>query len=457
MTKDMTNGKPIKLILGFAVPLLLGNLFQQFYNLVDTVIVGKVLGVNSLAAVGSTGSINFLIIGFCMGICNGFAIPVAQSFGAKNDKTLRKYVANSTWLALLFAVIMTIATIILCKPILRLMRTPDDIFTGAYTYIVIIFAGIPATILYNMVSGILRAMGDSKTPLYFLILSAFLNIFLDLFCIIVLHMGVAGAAVATVVSQAVSGVSCLLYMRKKFDILHIRKDEWKLESQYVKNLCSMGIPMGLQYSITAIGSVILQTAVNSLGSMAVAAVTAGSKISMFFCCPFDALGSTMATFGGQNVGARKLDRIDQGLKAGAVMGCVYAVIAFAVLCIFGQWIALMFVDKGEGEILRNTRLFLIGNSLFYIPLVFVNAVRFMIQGLGYSRLAIIAGVCEMAARSFVGFCLVPVFGYIAVCIASPVAWIAADLFLIPAYRHVMKNLNHLFYGRSRATATDTAE
>ena len=158
-----------------------------------------------------------------------------------------------------------------------------------------------------------------------------------------------------------------------------------------------------------------------------------------------------ATYGGQNVGARKLDRIDQGLKAGAVMGCVYAVIAFAVLCIFGQWIALMFVDKGEGEILRNTRLFLIGNSLFYIPLVFVNAVRFMIQGLGYSRLAIIAGVCEMAARSFVGFCLVPVFGYIAVCIASPVAWIAADLFLIPAYRHVMKNLNQLFYGRSRAT------
>ena len=225
----------------------------------------------------------------------------------------------------------------------------------------------------------------------------------------------------------------------------------------MKILCNMGIPMGLQYSITAIGSVILQTAVNSLGSMAVAAVTAGSKISMFFCCPFDALGSTMATFGGQNVGARKLVRIDQGLKAGAVMGCVYAVIAFAVLCIFGQWIALMFVDKGEGEILRNTRLFLIGNSLFYIPLVFVNAVRFMIQGLGYSRLAVIAGVCEMAARSFVGFCLVPVFGYIAVCIASPVAWIAADLFLIPAYRHVMKNLNHLFYGRSRATATDTAE
>ena len=273
--------------------------------------------------------------------------------------------------------------------------------------------------------------------------------------ILVLKMGVSGAAWATVTAQAVSGILCLMYMKKKFTILKMNDDEWRPDAHYMKILCNMGIPMGLQYSITAIGSVILQTAVNSLGSMAVAAVTAGSKISMFFCCPFDALGSTMATYGGQNVGARKLDRIDQGLKAGAVMGCVYAVIAFAVLCIFGQWIALMFVDKGEGEILRNTRLFLIGNSLFYIPLVFVNAVRFMIQGLGYSRLAIIAGVCEMAARSFVGFCLVPVFGYTAVCIASPVAWIAADLFLIPAYRHVMNNLNQLFYGRSRAT--DAAE
>ena len=239
----MTEGRPLKLILGFAVPLLFGNLFQQFYNLVDTIIVGKFLGVKSLAAVGRTGSINFLIIGFCMGICNGFAIPIAQSFGAKNDKTLRKYVANSTWLALFFAVVMTIATVLLCRPILRLMRTPEDIIGGAYTYIVIIFAGIPATILYNMVSGILRAMGDSKTPLYFLILSAFLNILLDLLCIVVLHMGVSGAALATVVSQAVSGVSCLTYMRKKFDILHVRKDEWKLEAQDVKNLCGMGIPM----------------------------------------------------------------------------------------------------------------------------------------------------------------------------------------------------------------------
>ena len=440
MTKDMTNGKPIKLILGFAVPLLLGNLFQQFYNLVDTVIVGKVLGVNSLAAVGSTGSINFLIIGFCMGICNGFAIPVAQSFGAKNDKTLRKYVANSTWLALLFAVIMTIATIILCKPILRLMRTPDDIFTGAYTYIVIIFAGIPATILYNMVSGILRAMGDSKTPLYFLILSAFLNIFLDLFCIIVLHMGVAGAAVATVVSQAVSGVSCLLYMRKKFDILHIRKDEWKLESQYVKNLCSMGIPMGLQYSVTAIGSVILQSAVNSLGSIAVASMTAASRIGGFF----DSLGATMATFAGQNMGAGRTDRIRQGIRSANMIGAVYAVVSFCIIALAGGKLALLFVDGSEEAILSNVKLFLLCNSIFYFPLSLVNNIRFLIQGMGYSMLAILSGVSEMIARALAGFILVPVFGFAAVGFASPLAWVMADVFLIIAYYKVMERTEKLF-------------
>ena len=410
----------------------------------DTVIVGKVLGVNSLAAVGSTGSINFLIIGFCMGICNGFAIPVAQSFGAKNDKTLRKYVANSTWLALLFAVIMTIATIILCKPILRLMRTPDDIFTGAYTYIVIIFAGIPATILYNMVSGILRAMGDSKTPLYFLILSAFLNIFLDLFCIIVLHMGVAGAAVATVVSQAVSGVSCLLYMRKKFDILHIRKDEWKLESQYVKNLCSMGIPMGLQYSVTAIGSVILQSAVNSLGSIAVASMTAASRIGGFFACPFDSLGATMATFAGQNMGAGRTDRIRQGIRSANMIGAVYAVVSFCIIALAGGKLALLFVDGSEEAILSNVKLFLLCNSIFYFPLSLVNNIRFLIQGMGYSMLAILSGVSEMIARALAGFILVPVFGFAAVGFASPLAWVMADVFLIIAYYKVMERTEKLF-------------
>ena len=449
-TKDMTEGPPLKLILGFFFPMLFGLLFQQLYNMADTIIVGKFLGVKALAAVGSTGSINFMIIGFCLGVCSGFAIPVAQKFGEKNMKALRRFVANSGWLAAIFAVVMTFAVCIFCRDILVLMQTPEDIIEGAYSYIFVIFLGIPATYLYNLLSCTIRSLGDSTTPLIFLVFSSVVNVLLDLFTILVLDMGVAGAGWATITAQAVSGILCLIYMRRKFTILKMDEEEWKPDRHYMKILCNMGIPMGLQYSITAIGSVILQTSVNSLGSMAVASVTAGSKISMFFCCPFDALGSTMATYGGQNVGARKLDRIDKGLKAGTLIGCIYAVAAFAVLLFMGQWVALMFVDPGETEILKNTQLFLIANSLFFIPLLGVNVVRFMIQGLGYPRLAILAGVCEMAARSFVGFCLVPLFGYLAVCIANPVAWIAADLFLIPAYRYVMKSLGRMFYGKANA-------
>ena len=449
-TKDMTEGPPLKLILGFFIPMLFGLLFQQLYNMADTIIVGKFLGVKALAAVGSTGSINFMIIGFCLGVCSGFAIPVAQKFGEKNMKALRRFVANSGWLAAIFAVVMTFAVCIFCRDILVLMQTPEDIIEGAYSYIFVIFLGIPATYLYNLLSCTIRSLGDSTTPLIFLVFSSVVNVLLDLFTILVLDMGVAGAGWATITAQAVSGILCLIYMRRKFTILKMDEEEWKPDRHYMKILCNMGIPMGLQYSITAIGSVILQTCVNSLGSMAVASVTAGSKISMFFCCPFDALGSTMATYGGQNVGARKLDRIDKGLKAGTLIGCIYAVAAFAVLLFMGQWVALMFVDPGETEILKNTQLFLIANSLFFIPLLGVNVVRFMIQGLGYPRLAILAGVCEMAARSFVGFCLVPLFGYLAVCIANPVAWIAADLFLIPAYRYVMKSLGRMFYGKANA-------
>lgn len=449
-TKDMTEGPPLKLILGFFIPMLFGLLFQQLYNMADTIIVGKFLGVKALAAGGSTGSINFMIIGFCLGVCSGFAIPVAQKFGEKNMKALRRFVANSGWLAAIFAVVMTFAVCIFCRDILVLMQTPEDIIEGAYSYIFVIFLGIPATYLYNLLSCTIRSLGDSTTPLIFLVFSSVVNVLLDLFTILVLDMGVAGAGWATITAQAVSGILCLIYMRRKFTILKMDEEEWKPDRHYMKILCNMGIPMGLQYSITAIGSVILQTSVNSLGSMAVASVTAGSKISMFFCCPFDALGSTMATYGGQNVGARKLDRIDKGLKAGTLIGCIYAVAAFAVLLFMGQWVALMFVDPGETEILKNTQLFLIANSLFFIPLLGVNVVRFMIQGLGYPRLAILAGVCEMAARSFVGFCLVPLFGYLAVCIANPVAWIAADLFLIPAYRYVMKSLGRMFYGKANA-------
>lgn len=443
MTKDMTSGSPMKLILGFSVPLLFGFLFQQFYNLVDTLIVGRFLGVDALAAVGATGSLNFLIIGFCMGVCNGFAIPLAHKFGAGDYRGMRAFMMNAVYLAVIFAVVMTVLTVVFCRPILELMRTPDNIIDSAYAYIVIIFAGIPATYLYNLISGVIRSMGDSRTPVVFLTLASVLNIALDLILIIVFDMGVAGAALATVISQAVSGIGCLVYSLKKFEILRTDEDERRVNTSYMATLCGMGVPMGLQYSITAIGSVILQSAVNTLGSNAVASMTAGSKVSMFFCCPFDALGSTMATYGGQNVGAKKMERIREGLKSCSLLGIVYSVFAFIVLFFAGESLAMFFVENAEAEVISNVHLFLIINSAFYIPLAFVNIVRFLIQGMGYSKFAILAGVFEMVARALVGFVFVPVFGFPAACFASPVAWIFADCFLFPAYFHVFKKTKRM--------------
>lgn len=442
-TKDMTVGSPMKLILGFSIPLLLGFLFQQFYSVVDTVVVGRFLGMNALAGVGATGSINFMIVGFCMGVCSGFAIPVAHKFGAKDYSGMRQFVANCAWLALIFSVVMTVIVVALCRNMLTWMKTPEDIFENAYNYIVIIFIGIPATYLYNILSGIIRSMGDSKTPLYFLTLSSFLNIGLDLFCIVTLKMGVAGAAVATVVSQLVSGILCLIYMFKKFEVLRITKEEWKINPSHMRTLCGMGVPMGLQYSITAIGSVILQTSVNTLGSLAVASITAGSKVGLFFCCPYEAMGSTMATYGGQNVGAKKLERIGKGLKSCILLGVVYSVIAFVILYFFGGNLSALFVDSPEREMLSNARMFLIINSAFYWLLALVNIIRFLIQGMGFSTFAILAGVFEMVARALAGLFLVPKFGFVGACFASPLAWLFADVFLIPAYIHVRRRLQKM--------------
>ena len=254
MTKDLTKGSPVRLILGFAIPLLAGMLFQQLYSFVDTMIVGRFLGVTALAGVGATGSINFLVLGFCMGICSGFAIPVAQRFGAHEESRMREFVANGAWLAIGFSVVITVFTVVYCRDILTLMNTPKDCFEEAYRYIVVIFAGIPCTFLYNLLSGYLRSLGDSKTPLFFLILSSVLNVALDLLLILVFHMGVLGASLATVISQGVSGLLCLLWIAVRFPILHITREEWRVRGKRMTELCAYGVPMGLQYSITAIGS-----------------------------------------------------------------------------------------------------------------------------------------------------------------------------------------------------------
>ena len=433
MTKDLTQGSPVRLILGFALPLLAGMLFQQLYNLVDTLIVGRFLGMEALAGVGATGSINFLVLGFCMGVCSGFAIPVAQQFGAREESRMREFVANGTWLSIVFALVMTVLTVAYCADILRVMNTPTDCFEQAYDYIVVIFAGIPFTFLYNLLSGWLRSLGDSKTPLFFLVLSSVLNVILDLAFILIFKLGVFGASLATVLSQAISGVLCLLFIMVKVPILHITRSEWRPQSKRMTELCAYGVPMGLQYSITAIGSVILQASVNELGSAAVASVTAGGKVNLFFTCPFDALGGTMATWAGQNVGAGKPERVHKGLMNALLLGAVYSVLACAFLSFFGKNVALLFLDSGEAEILTNAQTFLRVNSAAYLLLLCVNVFRFCIQGMGYSLFAILAGVFEMVARSIMGFGFVPKFGFFAVCFANPLAWLMADLFLIPAY------------------------
>lgn len=431
--KDLTVGSPMKLILGFAFPMFLGLLFQQFYSLVDTMIVGKYLGVDPFAGVGSTGSLNFIVIGFCMGLCSGFSVPISQSFGAKDFPLLRKMVTNSVWLCTFFSVVITTLMLLFCRPVLTWMNTPENIFEYAYIYIFIIFAGIPCTILYNMTAAILRALGDSKSPIIFLAISSAINIGLDLLLIIVFRMGVDGAALATVVSQGVSGVISIIYIKKKFDILAMEKEDWKLERHLAGKLTGVGIPMGLQYSITGIGSVILQTAVNGLGSIYVASMTAGSKINIFLACPFDALGQTMAPYAGQNIGARKLDRVGKGLRAACIIGFIVSGLMVIVVKLFGDQLTMLFLDEKDPVIMQNSTQFLIIVSAFYCLLTLVNTVRFTIQGMGFSSLAIIAGVMEMIARGIAGMLLVPAFGYLGACYSSPLAWLLADAFLIPAF------------------------
>ena len=443
--KDLTVGEPMGLILGFALPLLGGMLFQQLYGMVDSLIVGRFLGVKALAGVGDTGSITFMIIGFCMGVCNGFSIPISQRFGAKDYADMRRFLAHAIYASVVMAVVMTVVCSLLCGPILTAMNTPADIFDYAYIYLLIIFLGIPTNILYNLFSGAIRALGDSKAPVLFLIVSSVVNIALDLLLILVIPMGVAGAAIATVISQGASGILAVVYMIQKVKILRIRKEEWEFRGYYIRVLLTMGIPMGLQYSITAIGSIVLTTAVNGLGSVYVAAQTAAGRVSCFFCTVYDALGSTMATYGGQNVGAKKLGRLNKGLKCASMIGTIYSLAVFVIMFFYGRPFAALFVSSAETEILDAARLSLVIGTAFYVPLAFVNIVRFLIQGMGYPMLAIFAGVFEMIGRIAAAVFLVPVFGFTGVCVASPIAWVLADAFLFPAYFHVRKKTYQLYH------------
>lgn len=439
-TKEMTSGAPLPLILNFTLPLLLGNLLQQTYSLVDAAIVGKFLGINALASVGASSSVIFLILGFCNGCCGGFGIPIAQKFGAHDYSTMRKYVWASLKLTTVMSVLIAIVTSLLCAFILRMMRTPENIFYDAYLYLLITFIGVPCTFFYNLFSCIIRALGDSKTPFWFLLFSTILNILLDLFCILVLGWGVAGASIATVVSQGLSAFLCYHYMMRKFEILQATPSERRFDRRLALNMLGIGVPMGLQFSITAIGSIMLQSANNALGTACVAAFTSAMRIKMFFLCPLESLGMAMATYCGQNYGAGKPERIWSGIKASFLLMGVYVVANFFILWFGAKYMALLFVSAAEVEIIKDAELFLHVAATFFPTLGLLCILRYSIQGVGYTTLAMLSGVSEMIARILVSVLAVPAFGYIAVCFGDPTAWMAADLFLVPTFIVIYRRL-----------------
>lgn len=438
--KEMTSGPSLPLILSFTFPLLLGNVLQQTYSLVDAAIVGRFLGINALASVGASTSVVFLILGFCNGCCGGFSIPVAQKFGAHDYVTMRRYVSVSLKLTAVMSVAVAIVTSLLCGFILRTMQTPENIFDGAYIYLLITFIGVPCTFFYNLLSCIIRALGDSKTPFWFLLLSTVLNIVLDLFCILVLGWGVAGAGIATVFSQGLSAVLCYIYMRRKFDILKTEPEDRRFRKDLAKQLLSIGVPMGLQFSITAIGSIMLQSANNALGTACVAAFTAAMRIKMFVMCPLDALGMAMATYSGQNYGAGKPERIWMGIKSATLMMVVYSVAIAIIMWILADKFALLFISPNETEIMKDTVYFLHLNTMFFVLLGLLSILRYSIQGVGYTQLSMFSGVAEMVARVLVSLFLVPALKFQGVCLGDPTAWLFANLFLVPAFFYVYKQL-----------------
>lgn len=448
MQKDMTAGSPAKAIVGFTIPVFIGNIFQQFYSMVDTIIVGKFVGTKALAAVGSVGTINFLIIGFMLGLTAGFTVLTAQRYGAGDMKNMRRTVGSAAVLSLIVTLVMTLVSMLGMRGLLQFMHTPEDIFADAYQYIMIICGGIFATVLYNMLASVLRALGNSQVPLYFLILSALLNVVLDLLFIIVFHWGAAGAAYATVISQGVSGVLCLVYIAKKMPELRLEKEDFRLSAHIVKMQVGIGIPMALQYSITAIGTMMVQSALNMLGSMAVAAFTAASKVEQIATQAYVALGTTMATFCAQNMGAGKLDRIRRGFRATTWIGVAYSLVFGLLTAFFGKYLTYLFVSSDVQTLMGQVDIYLKCASLFFIALNIVNVYRNGIQGMGYGVLPMMAGVAELLGRGIVALAAGLNRSYLLACLASPVAWVFAGVLLLFMYRVVMKQQEKVF-GKTR--------
>lgn len=428
----MTVGSPLKLLLGFTIPLFLGNLFQQVYAMVDTVVVGRFVGVDALAALGAVGGFSFMVVGFSIGLGNGFAVIVSQAFGAKDERLMKKSYAMSLILSLIIGLIISIIFTIFSKVLLELVNTPSNIINMANDYIIVIYIGLLTNIYYNLFASILRAVGDSKSPVLFLVISSILNVILDLVLVLVIPLGCTGVALATVISQGLSAIICFFYINKKLPILKPEKAHFKIDIQLIYKLLRIGLPGALQFSVCAIGVIIVQIAINSFGSDIVAAYSVGNKIENLIAQFFPALGMAISTYAAQNLGAGKFDMIKKGFRVGLGIVIAWSLISLLLAHTITKPLSYLFLDasKTDQSIIENAQLYMNIVVVFFIPLGMIFLYRTGTQGLGSGSIPMISSITELILRSIAAFTLPVFFSYTGVCLASPAAWIGAG-FLLP--------------------------
>lgn len=434
----MTVGKPSKLIIQFMIPMFLGNVFQQFYNVADSIVAGQFLGVQALAAIGSTGSLMFFVTGWMNGMSSGFAILVSQWFGAKKYDRMRHYVAMSVYLSIILSVLMTVGFLAANVPILRMMNYSPDIMPDVTAYMGIIYAGLIVTAAYNALAAFLRALGDSRSPLYFLIISAAINVVLDIVFIVYGGMGVDGCAYATVIAQAISALLCFIYIVKRYPILHLKREDFRISFRSWGRLLALGIPMALQFSITAIGTIIVQGAVNVYGEIYMAGFSAAGKLQNIIATVFSAFGATIATYVGQNRGAGKMDRVRQGVRTTQMMIIVYSVFAMAVVLLLGRYMMWIFVSPSETEVIDVAVLYFRTVFWCYPFLGSIFLYRNTLQGLGYGLVPMLGGVFELAARAAIVLLVAGHTSFVGVCLSDPAAWLSALIPLVPYYIYTMR-------------------
>lgn len=450
---NLTTGKPLKKILLFTIPVFIGFIFQQFYSIVDAVIVDRTLGQTCFSAVGITGSLSFLVLGFAQGIAAGFSVVTSQYFGAKDNNQVRKSIATSFILCIAVIVVLTVLSVIFTRQMLQALNTPEKYFEYSYSYISTIFYGIGASILYNMVAYILRSLGDSRTPLYFLIVACVINIGLDFLFILPFNMGIAGAGWATVLSQLLAGIACMIYMFIKYPFIRLKREDWKTSFSFCMKHMRLAVPMGFQFSTIAIGIMIQQSAINSLGDDVVTAYTAASRIDQLAIQPICALGTTMATYCGQNYGAQQYERLRKGVRQSALLGLLISVAATLIVSLLGKQMTYLFISTATVRQTELCQQYLRYQGAFYILLMAIYVYRNSLQGINYSSITVVAGILELTMRSVAAFVLVKILGFVGVCLSNPIAWLGSDMILLPAYAFAVKKFKKLEADRQSQNMT----